>query len=173
MQLCIAQPNYSLSRNNQQLSLLVWLKASFMLGGNSSPHSSYHTFLNTWYYVPSCLFNFSGKEHYSSQSLFMEGGFISSPNHSHYHSCRNSHPCFSLSCYYISLSPSYCGYTDYFWHQMLSCQCTATSAPFTQNVYQILWPSGLLTRPCVRSKMAIRSSKKSQRQRNTTNIQRL
>lgn len=43
-----------------------------------------------------------------------------------------------------------------------SCQCTAVSNPFTQNIYQILWPSGSLARPCARSKMALRGSKKLQ-----------
>lgn len=83
----------------------------------------------------------------------MEKGFISSPNHSHYHSCGNPHPSFSLSCNYSSLSPCYSAYRDYFWHQMLSCQSTAVYNLFTQNFYQILWPSGLLASPCVRSQM--------------------
>lgn len=55
MQLCIAQSNYLLSRNNQQLSLLIWLKASFVPGRNSSSHSSCHKALFLLRYIMSPL----------------------------------------------------------------------------------------------------------------------
>lgn len=55
MQLCIAQSNYLLSGNNQQLSLLIWLKASFVLEGNSSLHFSFHKAFGFLHFITSPL----------------------------------------------------------------------------------------------------------------------